>query len=218
MSDKREPVAWITKNGKHIPIFADSANEDEIRKEKQTADNKAQADSKNLEEKYKHINPGFKANASHLDPAGYNNNCVKCALAFEANMRGNDVEAKPFVFADSGELDKVRQASKAFKDADVWNVGRNKREMVVREIELTLNEDWGKGSRGIIQIRSAQTKHTMNVINQEGKVIVIDAQAGKQGSVSQMLKGLPTKDVHLFRTDNLSINEEYKDWAYRRRK
>lgn len=47
MSDKREPVAWITKNGKHIPIFADSASEDEIRKAQQIKANKAQADEKN---------------------------------------------------------------------------------------------------------------------------------------------------------------------------
>ena len=47
MSDKREPVAWITKNGKHIPIFADSASEDEIRKEQQIKANKKQAEEKN---------------------------------------------------------------------------------------------------------------------------------------------------------------------------
>ena len=60
--------------------------------------------------------------------------------------------------------------------------------------------------------------HTMNVINRNGKVLVIDAQSGKQGSVSNMLKGLPTKSVHMFRTDNRSINAEYSRWAYRDRR
>lgn len=171
-----------------------------------------------LESKYKNINPGFKKNASNLDSAGFNNNCAQCALAFEANMRGDDVEAKPFKFGYLGERDKAVRIDKAFNNADTWNVGRNKRELVVNEIELTLREDWGKGSRGIIQVQSGNIKHVMNVINQNGEVTVIDAQAGKHGTVAEMLKGLPTKNVNLFRTDNLQIKDEYKDWAYRRRK
>lgn len=175
-------------------------------------------ESRTLEDMYIHINPNFKADTSHLDPEGYNNNCVKCVLAFEANMRGADVEAKPFVFASGEELDKARQIDNAFNNTDVWNVGRNKRDLVVQEIELTLKEDWGEGSRGIIQIQSANTKHAMNVINDNGIIKVIDAQAGKQGTITQMLKGLPTRDVTLFRTDNLQIKEEYKDWAYKKRR
>lgn len=175
-------------------------------------------DDRSLVDMYININPNFKEEASHLDPEGYNNNCVMCALAFEANMRGDDVEAKPFRFGYAGEMDKARRIDKAFVgNEDVWNVGRNKRELVVREIELTLKEDWGEGSRGIIQIQSGNTKHAMNVVNLDGKVIVVDAQAGKQGSINTMLKNLPTKNVHLFRTDDKQIKEEYKDWAYRRR-
>lgn len=209
-------MPWITtKSGKRVNT--DWFEDDEKQKERQINANKSEANEKGLEEKYKNINPNFKSNATHLDSEGYNNNCVKCALAFEANMRGNDVEAKPFKFADGDELTKARRIDKAFDNVDTWNVGRDKRELVVREIELTLGEDWGKGSRGIIQVQSGHTKHAMNVINDNGKVIVIDAQQGKQGSVAQMLKGLPTKNVNLFRTDNLQIKEEYKDWAYKRR-
>ena len=34
MQEKREPVTWITKNGKHIPIYADEASSDEKKKER----------------------------------------------------------------------------------------------------------------------------------------------------------------------------------------
>jgi hypothetical protein len=46
MSD-REPIAWITKNGKHIPIFDEGPTEDEKKKDREIAESKKQADEKN---------------------------------------------------------------------------------------------------------------------------------------------------------------------------
>ena len=175
-------------------------------------------DNRTLEDKYKHINPNFKKGASNLDSAGYNNNCVKCAIAFEANMRGEDVEATAFKFGDSEELSKSRSVEKAFNQKEPWDVGRPKKEATVREIELMMTEDFGEGSRAIIQSESAGNRHTMNVINDKGKVIVVDAQNGTSGSVKTMLKGIDTKHMKLFRTDTQDISPEYSEWAYKDRK
>lgn len=204
-------MPWVTTDsGKHI-------NTDWFDKDNQIASNKAEGDEKNLVEKYSHINPNYKKGVSNLDSAGYNNNCVKCALAFEANMRGDDVEANAFKFGELGEKDMSRSPEKAFGLKDVWDVGRPNREAVVKEVEAMMQDDWGKGSRAIIQIDSGKTKHTMNVLNMNGKTVIVDSQEGKHGSVSQMLKGLPTKNVKLFRTDDRDISKDYSDWAYKRR-
>lgn len=206
-------MPWITtKSGKRV-------NTDWFDQERQINANKTEATEKNLEEKYKYINPHHKKDTSSLDKDGYNNNCVMCALAFEANMRGENVEANPFKFGYSDALEKSRHPEKAFgyKTGDVWDVGRDKREQVVREIELTLTEDWGKGSRGILQNETAHQMHAMNVINLNGKVIIVDAENGRHGTVAQMLKYLPTKHVKLFRTDDKDIDKQFSEWAYKRR-
>lgn len=170
-----------------------------------------------LENAYKEINPGFKQGASSLDKDGFNNNCVKCAIAFEANARGANVQANSFKFGDSEDLSKSRAYEKAFDGANTWEVGRAKKAQTVREIELTMTEDFGVGSRAIIQEHGAGRRHTMNVVNLNGKVVVVDAQAGKHGSVNTMLTGLDTKNMTLTRTDNLKMNKEYQQWAYRSR-
>lgn len=207
-------MAWITtKSGKRV-------NTDWFDQERQIDANKAEATEKNLEEKYKYINPYHKKDAKdNLDPSGYNNNCVMCALAFEASMRGEDVEANPFKFGYSEFIDRSRTPEKAFgyKTGDVFDVGRTKRDQVVREIELSMTEDWGNGSRAILQNETAHQKHAMNVINLNGKVFIVDAENGRHGTVAEMLKGLDTKHVKLFRTDNQSIDDDWAKWAYKRR-
>lgn len=47
MAEKREPIAWVTRGGKHIPIFADEPSQDEKKKDKDIEENKKQADEKN---------------------------------------------------------------------------------------------------------------------------------------------------------------------------
>lgn len=192
---------WITtKDGRHF-------NTDWIK------------DKRSLEDKYKHINPNYKENADVLDSEGYNNNCAKCAIAFEANMRGEDVEANPFEFGKQGERDKsAHNLERAFNQKDSWDIGRPKKEQTAKEIELMMKEDFGEGSRAIIQEFSKGSMHIMNVINDGGNVIIIDAQSGKSGSVSEMLKGINTKNMRLFRTDTQDISPEYSEWAYKNRK
>lgn len=175
-------------------------------------------DNRTLEDKFSHINPGFKKNSGYLDKDGFNNNCVKCAIAFEANMRGDDVQATAFEFGNLEELEKTRNIEKAFGNPDVWEVGRSTKEATAKEITLMMTEDFGEGSRAVIQEQGAGRKHMMNVINDKGKVVVIDSQAGEKGSVSQMLKGKDTKRMTLIRTDNAKLSDEYKKWATKKRK
>lgn len=173
-------------------------------------------DEQTLIDTYKGINPNFKADKGALDKDGFNNNCVKCALAFEANARGANVKANAYEFGKLGEADMSRDVTKAFtgNDSEVWAVGRNTKSATVREIELTM-KDYGNGSRAVIQEHSAGRKHTMNVINRNGTITIVDAQSGTHGSVSKMLTGINTKNITLMRTDNAQIKSEYSNWAYK---
>lgn len=162
------------------------------------------------------INPNYKPDKSTLDKDGYNNNCAKCAIAFEAYMRGGDVQANQFRFGHSDDIDKSRYINKAFgvPSSEIYMVGRPKRDQVVREIELTMLEDFGDGSRAILQIQSGANKHCMNVLNDNGVIKIVDAQSGEYGSVAKMLRGLSTKQVNLFRVDDMPIDPEWAKWAY----
>ena len=236
MSEKKI-IDWFTSNGKHIPIYEGESKQDalnrsiakdneekkqsDIEKNAKEADrlNKKKDKSNSLEDKYKYINPRFKKDASTYDSEGFNNNCVKCAIAFEANMRGDDVQANPFKFGDLDDLSKSRHPEKAFNTKDVWNAGESKRELAIKRVNDYM-EDWGNGSRAILQSSGDakhNSRHALNIINDNGSLIVIDAQNGTQGTLAKMLKGLGTKDLIIIRTDDKDISEEYKKWAYRKR-
>lgn len=203
---------WLTtKDGKHF-------NTDWADKERQIAENQAQGDSKNLEEKYKNINPNYTENAKAFDP--YNNNCVKCALAFEANMRGDDVEALGRNYKDSKENEIVstdKSIAKAIgKRDDVWEVGATNRDLVIKRINDQM-EDFGSNSRALLFLNHKQGRHVVNVLANNGKPIIVDAQHGRHGDVASMLKYYNTKNANIVRIDDANISDDLKNWAYKRR-
>lgn len=198
----REIERWVTWKGRRIPIYKDTG------------------EVKSLEEKAKGINPNFKKDASIYDKEGYNNNCVQCAIAVEAMLRGEDVEANPFKFGDSDTLHKSKSPAEAFgtkMSRDGWEVSGN-RDKVIEDIEYFMKEDFGEGSRAIYQSSSPTSKHTINIINDGGKIIFIDGQNGIIGSGKKVMAGMKTFHGEILRVDDKEIDPEYANWAYRRRK
>jgi hypothetical protein len=204
---------WLT-NKETGGVF----NTDWADKDRQIAENKKQADEKSLEEKYQHINPNYTENAKHFDP--YSNNCVKCALAFEANMRGDDVEALGRNYKDSNENELVRtdkSIAKAIgKQNDIWEVGASNRELVIKRIKEQM-EDFGSDSRAILSLNHKTGHHVVNVLANNGNPIIVDAQSGKHGDVATMLKYYNTKNANIIRIDDVKIPDSLKEWAYKRR-
>ena len=197
---QKEPKGWITVHGHHVPIFDEQ--------------------EKSLEEKVKQVNPNFKKGASIYDKEGYNNNCVQSAIAMEAVLRGEDVEANPFEFGNSEHLDRSRKPAEAFgtkMSRDGWEVQGN-RDKVIKDIEYFMKEDFGEGSRAIYQTDSPTSKHTINIINDGGKIIFIDSQEGTMGSGKKVLAGMKTFHGDLLRVDDKEIDPEYAAWAYKKRK
>lgn len=212
MKSKGKPKGWITRNGVHIPIY------DNYTAEKNEPKARIKKSTKFSEEKYKHINPGYKQDLNKAwDPNKWN--CVRCALAFEANMRGNDVEAYPHKFGELEDGEKTHENAivKALgKKGDEWDVGGTKRELVVKRIS-DMMEDFGPNSRAILFLQHKGGKHVVNVLANNGNPIIVDAQAAKHGSVKDMLKYYVTKQASIIRTDDATIPKEWSDWAYKKR-
>jgi len=195
-----EPIAWITVNGKHIPIFDEDTTSD-------------------ISTIIKQINPNYKEGANAFDKEGYNHNCVSCALAFEAAMKGEDVEANPFKFGDPDTNDKTNEhrIAEAFdRKHDIWEVGADKRDLAIKRIN-DMMEDFGPKSRALLFLYHKGGKHVVNVVNENGKTTIVDAQSGKYGNVSNMLKYYNTKTAEIMRVDDATLSDEYKRWAYKKR-
>ena len=120
MAEDREPVAWITMNGSHVPIYAgDSqadiynrsvANRNANTKDKQIAQNKAQADKLNNEK-----NPPRRL---YLDD-------IKAEDANKSSDILNLRTKQRFKFKDGTKLTEVhvfagKGCSKEFRDADKY--------------------------------------------------------------------------------------------------
>ena len=205
-------MPWITtESGKHI-------NTDWFDKDKQIAASKAEADQRTLEEKYIHINPNYKQDAKLYDP--YGNNCVKCALAFEANMRGADVEAQGRNYTDLDENNMVKNehsvAKMLGKKDDVWDVGSNKRELVIKRINDQM-EDFGPNSRALLFLNHKNGHHVVNILANNGNPIIVDAQSGKHGDLKSMLKYYNTNVARVIQVDDATLSDDLKKWAYKRR-
>ena len=173
-----------------------------------------------LEDKIKYINPYYKPDASAWDKEGFNNNCVKCAFAFEENMRGGDVQANPYKFGylqDVNNTNLSEIAKGIGKKGDIWDVGANTRQLAIKRIEDTMDM-FGKNSRAFLFLYHKDGKHLVNVIHNNGKLNIVDSQSGKYGDLKTMLKYYTTNRAELVRVDDATIPQEWKDWAYKRRK
>ncbi len=98
MSKEREPIAWITRGGKHIPIYADEPSDDEKKKNMQIQQSKEQAkertEKKSLMDKY-------------TDKDSYIHDPEFKSLEAKASKAGKDKEELTKKWLDMGkELEK----------------------------------------------------------------------------------------------------------------
>lgn len=174
---------------------------------------------KALKAAYENVNPNYDPeSAKRWDE--YSWNCNKCVVAFEANMRGADVEALPYKFGVDTDFSDNPEKAFGLKKSDGWEMGGSRiRQRTVQNIELEMN-DYGVGSRAIITYRNAgdRSGHTLNIVQTSKGTVAVDAQKGKQMTVSQALKGSRTNTVTLYRVDNQPINSDIAKRAYKPRR
>ena len=135
---------------------------------------------------------------------GYQENCQRCAWAFEMQRRGYDVEALPSPKDDylcKGDNWMRIAQSKLTKDF----VGASSVKTEVANITYTM-QNWGEGSRGIVRMVKGGDGHAFNVEYKNGKVVAYDAQTGWKGSLTSILSGSIRNYTSLVRSDNVKFN------------
>jgi filamentous hemagglutinin len=103
----------------------------------------------------------------NVNPTGSTMNCVNCAIATDATLRGHPASALP------GEVTPVSVLEKIFGSKFVSVAGRDD---IVSVMMLT-----GPGAQGIVYVRAAEAKvgHVFNVVNQKGTIKFLDGQIDK---------------------------------------
>ena len=73
---------------------------------------------------------------------------------------------------------------------------------------------FGNGARAVIQILyRGGGGHVFNVENQNGRIVYIEAQAGKIKDIGATMAHVKTDTVNLIRTDNLKISDRAKKFV-----
>lgn len=148
-------------------------------------------------------------------------NCYNVAVAYELQRRGYDVKAKghnsklnlgEMIYPkgeDAGFM--VSKWTGAFRKAQFEHVGNINPSITAKNLTNKI-KSYGNGARGAIQFDyvSAEFGHVLNFENRSGKPIFVDAQRGKQYTVSQVLKDVKTITVNIVRTDNLRLSDRAK--------
>ena len=141
---------------------------------------------------------------------GYNINCQRCIVAFEARMRGYNVEA-----LSSTPDDKFSRNNK-------WANFFGKKSSEVLYIKSTSSEDtkskilnkmgeWGENSRAVLAVtwKNENYGHVVNVVNSKSGIRAYDAQIGRRISLDQLLKNSSPEKTRILRTDNANLDNKY---------
>ena len=142
---------------------------------------------------------------------GYNTNCQRCVVAFEANMRGYNVAALP----NTGNSD-------TYPHADNWTkfFGKDINSMVsVSSTSVSSQKNkilkqmgaWGEHSRAVLKVtwKEKNYGHVINVVNSKSGVSAWDAQTGRRVSLDNILSRSSLKKTKLLRTDDANLNNSH---------
>ena len=166
-------------------------------------------------------NPNFKGRAG--DP--YSINCQRCAVAYELQRRGYDVEALGNFGRQDGHSSYAGILKNfGLKDGDDvrcggwegwegWRKATSPTKAVSNVHDAM--ESWGNGSRGaLVLTRAMGSGHIVNLEFINGKVHLNDGQTGKsfvgKKAVREYLTNQRTdfSNLRIFRTDNATLRTE----------
>lgn len=142
----------------------------------------------------------------------WTHNCQRCVSAFEARVRGYDVEALPRILNGSDDLPYMNSSTgwlSVYKDATVTHVHKRTGEACKSAIEAQMAE-WGDDSRAIVRVvwHGRRDGHVFIATQQEGKTLFIDPQSARSDCSTYFASGMikPTK-TELVRIDNLDFTD-----------
>lgn len=221
---------WVTVNGRHVLI---SDNGEPVREEdkkllkstniKGPTTKDTSKEDRQIERACQNVNPNYTKHKA------FTINCQKCVAAFEANMRGDDVEALSWTENMLDKEGRIYDWKKVFglKSSDGWGYSdRLDRENTIKNIRMDM-EDFGVGSRGVIEyswdkvgagrFKDSNGKHVINVLQTDSGTKFVDAQSGGILQDKDILKYYKRGSVTLYRVDDRPINKDAASQAYKRR-
>lgn len=133
---------------------------------------------------------------------GYNKNCQRCVVAFEARLRGYDVTALP-----KPKYDVLGQRNTKYGYTAVFDGGKFESCVVVHGADVYSNilakmTNYGEGSRAIVRIpRKEAPGHVIMAIYEKNEISLLDPQTGKYVRES-LLKESDSNDIMIMRIDD----------------
>ena len=161
----------------------------------------------------KSVNPNYYT----IGGREYDQNCANCVVASELRFRGYDVQARKRIFSKNSKIDRFfydnRQGSGSWTDSFNGMIGEelktSRKAQALNAITEKMKE-YGDNSRAIIFIQwdGQKVGHYFNVINDNGQIILYDAQKGLVGKeVEDYLLYARPSQTRIWRTDDKDITE-----------
>ncbi len=140
----------------------------------------------------------------------WTHNCQRCVSAFEARMRGYDVEALPRILKgdDLPYMNTTTGWLSVYENPVVTSMHKTTGKACLSAIENQMS-DWGDGARAIVRVRwKGGGGHVFNAVQQEGKTVFIDAQTNDMDCSYYFKPGLIKPGMtELIRIDNLNFTD-----------
>lgn len=166
------------------------------------------------------VNPNFVAKRNGV----WENNCQRCAIAYEMRRRGIDVEALPAILNGNDDLRYgIRNGSlnptgwgSAFKNAKAVYCGaQTEKEATSKTIRQL--EHWGDGARAIVRVQWSVYPggHVFIAENVGGNIRFLDPQSGESGVDRYSTDAQPQK-IYVVRLDKLKIGDNIKECCQQR--
>ena len=152
-------------------------------------------------------------NPDHLDE-----NCQRCAIAYELRARGLDVTASP---GESGDLAMTSRILSCFVKPDMktyMDYDLDGDHEIARQT-LKQMKEWGDGARALVLAQYGSFGHAFNLINKNGKVYLQDSQSGQswdaesKDTIEQGLQLTGAFNATLVRTDNAKLSFGTEDYV-----
>lgn len=141
----------------------------------------------------------------------WTHNCQRCVSAFEARMRGYDVEALPRILNGMDELPYMNNKTgwlSVYQNPVVTSIHKNTGKACKDAIEKEM-ADWGDGARAIVRVRwKSGGGHVFNAVQENGQTIFIDAQSNTMNCQNYFSAGMIKPGMtELVRIDNLDFTD-----------
>ena len=159
----------------------------------------------------KAVNPNYNTGKRE-----WTHNCQRCVSAYEARIRGYDVEALPRILDASDRLpnmlDKEEGWTSVYDNPKLIQCASSSGEKTGIKVKKQMSI-FGDGARAIVRVqwqsRYGQGGHVFVAEQKDGKTLFVDPQSGRE-DVERYFKLAKKNATYLLRIDNLEFTDNIK--------